>query len=61
MRPIPRQTYSNENFDRAQHIASQLADERRKAGRVNPAYGYAREDFEDAERILSESVLSGRI
>jgi hypothetical protein len=61
MRPMPRQTYSNENFDRAQHIAIQLADERRAAGRVSPAYGYAREDFEDAERILSESVLSGRI
>lgn len=61
MRPMPLQTYSNENFDRAQQLASQLADERRAAGRVNPAYGYAREDFEDAERILSESVLSGRI
>lgn len=61
MRPMPRQTYSNENFDRAQQLASQLADERRAAGRVSPAYGYAREDFQDAERILSESVLSGRI
>ena len=61
MRPMPRQMYSNENFDRAQHIASSLADERRKTGRLSPAYGYAREDFEDAERILSESVLSGRI
>lgn len=54
MRPMPRQSYSNENFDRAQQIAKQLADERRAAGRVNPPYGYAREDFEDAERILSE-------
>ena len=61
MRPMPRQTYSNENFDRAQQLASQLADERRAAGRLNPAYGYAREDFDDAERILSESALSGRI
>jgi hypothetical protein len=61
MRPMPRQTYSNQNFDRAQQLASQLADERRAAGRVNPAYGYAREDFQDAERILSESALSGRI
>jgi hypothetical protein len=52
----PKQSYSGENFDRTQHIAYRLADERRKAGRVNPAYGYAKEDFEDAERILSESV-----
>lgn len=56
MRPMPKQSYSGENFDRAQHIAYRLADERRKAGRVSPPYGYAREDFEDAERILSESV-----
>jgi hypothetical protein len=52
----PKQSYSGENFDRAQHIAYRLADERRAAGRVHPAYGYARGDFEDAERILSESV-----
>lgn len=56
MKPMPRQSYSGENFDRTQSIAYRLADERRKAGRVHPAYGYAREDFEDAERILSESV-----
>lgn len=61
MRPMPQQTYSNENFDRAQQLAKQLADERRAAGRVNPAYGYAQEDFQDAERILSESALSGLI
>jgi len=56
MRPMPSQSYSGENFDRAQHIAYRLADERRKAGRANPAYGYAKEDFADAERILAEGV-----
>jgi len=56
MRPMPKQSYSGENFDRIQHIACRLADERRVAGRESPAYGYAREDLEDAERILSESV-----
>jgi hypothetical protein len=56
MRPMPKQSYSGENFDRIQHIACRLADERRAAGRVNPAYGYAREDLEDAEKILSESL-----
>ena len=55
-RKMPQQSYSGENFDRAQHIACRIADERRKAGRVNPAYGYAQEDFEEAERILSESA-----
>ena len=56
MKPMPRQSYSGENFDRIQHIACRLADERRKAGRLEPAYGYAREDIEEAERILAEGV-----
>jgi hypothetical protein len=52
MKTGKQQHHSNENFDRVQNIALQIADENRVKGREYPKYGYSLSDFEDAERIV---------
>lgn len=52
MRSGKQQYYSNENFDRVQNIALQIADENRVKGREYPKYGYSLADVEEAERIV---------
>jgi len=46
------QSYPNENFDRVVHLAGQIADFRRETGRKEPAFGYAKADWEEAEAIV---------
>lgn len=46
------QSYSNENFDRAQRIAFELTDADRMAGRPAPAVGYSAANFEKAKKLL---------
>lgn len=52
MKNEPWQSYPNENFDRVTHLASQIADFRRETGRKEPAFGYAKEDWDEANTIV---------
>jgi hypothetical protein len=46
------QYYSGENFDKITNLALKLADQARKNGRFSPQYGYSREDWAEAQKIL---------
>jgi len=45
-----------ENFDRTTTMALQIADEARANGRVEPAHGYSRGDWAEAEERLVRSA-----
>lgn len=47
--------YSNEAFDRAQHLAQKLTDLDRAAGRTAPTHGYSKENFDKAEKIVNDA------
>ena len=47
--PKRRISYSNEDFDVMQSIASTLTDEDRKAGKEAPKFGYSSENYEAAK------------
>lgn len=50
--PPWRQSYSFEDFDRAQQLATEWTDEDRAAGRPAPAGGYSREHFRLADTLV---------
>ena len=52
----PWQSYPGENFDRTTTMALQIVDEARANGRVEPAHGYSRGDWETAEERLVRSA-----
>jgi hypothetical protein len=45
-------SYSNEDFDRTQSLASQITDEHRKAGLPAPAGGYSAAAWAEAEALV---------
>lgn len=47
-----RQTYSGEDFDRAQVLAHELTEEDRAADRPAPPFGYSAERFAEAEAAV---------
>lgn len=53
--PSWEQTYSSEDFDRAQQLASELTEADRRRGRAAPAYGYSGPNFKKAETIVRAS------
>ena len=52
----PWQSYPGENFDRTTAMALQIADDARANGRVEPASGYSRGDWAEAEERLIRSA-----
>ena len=52
----PGQSYSGENFDRLTAMALQIADDARANGRTEPAHGYSRGDWAEAEERLARSA-----
>lgn len=52
MKNGPMQSYPNENFDKVTQLACQIADLRRETGRKEPAFGYAKEDWNEAHGIV---------
>ncbi len=48
-------SYSNEDFDRKQHLAQQLTDIDRQEGRPAPRVGYSTERFKQAERAVRDA------
>jgi hypothetical protein len=55
---VSQQFYSGEGFDRLTALALQIADDARANGRTEPAYGYSRGDWIEAEERLSHRVNS---
>lgn len=50
--PNWKQTYSNEDFDRASRLATKLTAVDRFAGVPSPAVGYSEENFQTAWEIV---------
>jgi hypothetical protein len=54
-----KSTYSNEDFDRAQHLAQELTDIDRQEGRAAPRWGYSTERFRQASQVVKDANLYG--
>lgn len=54
-----KSTYSNEDFDRAQHLAQELTDIDRQEGRTAPSVGYSTGRFRQARQVVKDANLYG--
>ena len=58
--PKRRISYSNEDFDVIQSIASSLTDDDRKAGREAPQFGYSSANYEAAKVAVNARLSPWR-